>query len=68
MIVGHLVVPAILLLERSYAPATWLHLSLWLPLILLLSLYFLPRTKGAVIGLQWSLRMHGFGNEEETVR
>jgi hypothetical protein len=26
-----------------------------------LCLYFLPRIKGGLIGLQWALRMHGFG-------
>ena len=25
------------------------------------ALYFLPRVKGALIGLQWAKRMHGFG-------
>ncbi|WP_417812469.1 DUF983 domain-containing protein [Thalassospira alkalitolerans] len=28
----------------------------------LLSLYLLPRFKGAIVGLQWAKRMHGFGN------
>lgn len=27
-----------------------------------LSLYLLPRLKGMVIGIQWSRRMHGFGD------
>ena len=26
-----------------------------------LSLYLLPRLKGAIVGLQWAKRMHGFG-------
>jgi uncharacterized protein (DUF983 family) len=26
-----------------------------------LSLYLLPRLKGAMVALQWSKRMHGFG-------
>jgi len=29
-----------------------------------LSLYLLPRMKGAVVGIQWSRRMHGFGNTD----
>jgi uncharacterized protein (DUF983 family) len=32
----------------------------WLPLTLLSSLWLLPRVKGALIGLQWALYMHGF--------
>ncbi len=59
-IVAHIVVAGILVLERAYAPPTWLHLALWLPLTLALSLWLLPRVKGALIGLQWALRMHGF--------
>ena len=26
-----------------------------------LSLWLLPRFKGAIVGIQWSRRMHGFG-------
>jgi uncharacterized protein (DUF983 family) len=26
-----------------------------------LSLYLLPRLKGALVGVQWAKRMHGFG-------
>lgn len=59
-IVGHIIVPGILLLEQAYAPATWIHLIIWLPLLLILSLAILPRVKGLFVGLQWALRMHGF--------
>lgn len=61
-IVGHLVVAGVLMLEQSQAPATWVHLSIWLPLTLVLTLWLLPRIKGALIGLQWALKMHGFGD------
>lgn len=30
-----------------------------------LSLYLLPRLKGALIALQWAKRMHGFGAADE---
>lgn len=60
-IVGHVVIAGVLILERTYAPPTWVHLTLWLPLTILLSLWLLPRVKGALVGLQWALRMHGFG-------
>jgi uncharacterized protein (DUF983 family) len=63
-IVGHFVVGGVLALEKAYAPATWVHLALWLPLTLLGSLWLLPRVKGALVGLQWALRMHGFGGPE----
>lgn len=65
-IVGHIVVAGALILERALSPATWVHMALWLPLTLLLSLAMLPAVKGALIGLQWSKHMHGFGGTEDT--
>ena len=38
---------------------------MWLPLMLIVSLWLLPRVKGALVGLQWALRMHGFGGPDE---
>lgn len=64
VIVGHVVVGGVLALERAWAPATWIHLALWLPLTLFGSLLLLPRVKGALVGLQWALNMHGFGGPE----
>lgn len=61
MIVGHIVVGAALALEKAVQPSTELHLALWVPLTVLLCLVLLPRIKGALVGLQWALRMHGFG-------
>ncbi len=59
-IVGHIIIPGILILEKVYAPATWIHYVIWLPLMLILSLTILPRIKGLFVGLQWALGMHGF--------
>ena len=61
-ITAHVVVGGILILERLYSPPTWVQLSIWLPMLVLLSLWLLPRVKGALIGYQWALKMHGFGN------
>ena len=63
LIVGHIIVPLMLVLEQEAHPAEWVHMVLWLPLTLILSLTLLPRIKGALIGLQWAKRMHGFGGE-----
>ncbi len=60
MIVGHIVMPGILLVERAFKPDLWTHAAIWLPLTVILSLAILPVAKGALIGLQWALRMHGF--------
>jgi uncharacterized protein (DUF983 family) len=59
-IVAHIVVPSCLVVERTWRPEIWVHMSLWLPLVVVLSLTLLPAVKGAIVGLQWALRMHGF--------
>jgi len=63
LIVAHIVVPGMLMLEQHMQPPEWVHMVLWLPLTVLLSLWLLPQIKGALIGLQWARRMHGFGSE-----
>lgn len=64
-IVGHIVVAGALLLEKGFAPETWVHMVLWVPLTLILCLGLLPVVKGALVGLQWAYRMHGFGGVED---
>ncbi|WP_419247662.1 DUF983 domain-containing protein [Roseibium aggregatum] len=59
-IVGHIVIPALLLVEVLYRPALWIHMSVWPLLTVLLSLSLMRPIKGALIGLQWALYMHGF--------
>jgi uncharacterized protein (DUF983 family) len=61
LVVGHVVVGAILPIERALMPPLWLHAAVWLPLAVAMSLWLLPRIKGAIVGLQWALYMHGFG-------
>lgn len=61
LVTGHVIVGGILVAERLWAPPTWLHLAVALPTLLVMSLWLLPRVKGALVGLQWALRMHGFG-------
>ncbi|KJC36080.1 zinc-finger protein [Bradyrhizobium sp. LTSP885] len=60
IIVGHIVVPTALWIETDYSPPVWLQLSIYLPFTLFASLALLQPVKGAVIGLQWALRMGGF--------
>lgn len=63
VIVAHIVVALLMTVELTYSPPIWLHLAIWLPLTVLLSLVLLPCIKGAIVGLQWALRMHGFSPE-----
>src|ERR1700739_3271514 len=60
VIVGHIVVPTILWIETDYSPSVPLQLAIYLPFTLILSLLLLQPVKGAVVGIQWALRMHGF--------
>ena len=60
VIVGHVIVPMILWIETDYSPSVSLQLAVYLPLTLIMSLVLLQPVKGAVVGVQWALRMHGF--------
>jgi uncharacterized protein (DUF983 family) len=66
VIVGHIVVPTVLMIETNYSPPVALQLAIYLPLTLILSLLLLQPVKGAVVGVQWALRMHGFDEEHPT--
>lgn len=65
VIVGHLVVGAFVAVESLTNWPLWAHMALWTPLTLALSILFLQPLKGAVIGMQWALHMHGFGGEKD---
>jgi uncharacterized protein (DUF983 family) len=60
IIVGHIVVPVVLWVETNYSPAIWLQMAIYLPFTFISSLLLLQPVKGAVVGFQWALRMHGF--------
>jgi uncharacterized protein (DUF983 family) len=59
-IVGHIVVPLVLVVEKLWAPPLGVHFALWTVVTLALTFALMPAVKGAVVGLQWALRMHGF--------
>ena len=60
-VVGHIVGALILAVEERYTDfPLWIHATLWPTLALILCLTLLPAFKGALIALQWALRMHGF--------
>ena len=52
--VGVIVVGAAFIVEFTYQPPYWLHLVLWIPLILILSLGMLRPLKGLMIALQFA--------------
>ena len=62
-IVGHIVVGGLLLSEKYADWSMTTHMLIWPPLCVVLTLLFMQPVKGAVVGLQWANRMHGFGGE-----
>ena len=63
LIVLHFVLSGMLTVEQVYSPATWVQLTIWMPIALVSALWLLPRVKGALIGIQWARQMHGFGGD-----
>jgi len=64
-IVGHIVVGGFMAIERAFTLTTWEHLAIWVPITLVMTIGLLQPVKGAVVGLQWALRMHGFSGKPE---
>jgi uncharacterized protein (DUF983 family) len=66
LIVAHFIVAGLLATE-FVAPDTpfWVPVLFWGALTLVCSLLLLPRIKGALVGLQWANRMHGFGGRAD---
>ncbi len=60
VIVGHIVVGLNLAFEQAADWPLWLHFAIWPLLALVLTLGMLQPVKGALIGYQWALRLHGF--------
>lgn len=54
MIVGHIVVPLLLVVEQVWHPALWVQMAIWPAVTLALLLLLLPRCKGLVLGLLWA--------------
>lgn len=65
MIVGHVVVGGFMATDQWLILESWQHLMIWIPITIILSLALLQPLKGAVIGLQWACRMHGFGGKDD---
>lgn len=63
LIVGHLMAPVILWAFTKFRPDPLVLASIFSVGCVALSLYLLPRLKGAMVALQWAKRMHGFGAE-----
>lgn len=67
VIVGHIVVGAFLMVEAVSNLSLIQHLAIWLPLTIVSAAALLQPVKGAVVGLQWALYMHGFGGTDDHI-
>jgi uncharacterized protein (DUF983 family) len=64
LVVCHVVGGGILFTENTWPQMPLMIMALfWLTATVVVSLLLLPRMKGAVVGQQWALFMHGFGGD-----
>lgn len=62
MVLGHVLLGGYMMTDLIFPASPWIHLAIWAPLAVVISLAIIQPIKGGVIGLQWALRMHGFGD------
>jgi uncharacterized protein (DUF983 family) len=66
LIVGHFIVAGVLAADDLWPNSSLvIGAIVWSLLAVLASLLLLPRVKGALVGYQWAMRMHGFGGPEK---
>jgi uncharacterized protein (DUF983 family) len=65
LVVGHIMVGAVMGFTEVTTLSTWQILAIWGPMTVIMAVGLLRPIKGAVVGLQWALYMHGFGGEDD---
>jgi uncharacterized protein (DUF983 family) len=60
VILGHVLLPLIWWSALTFAVSPLWFWGFWIAVILASCMAMLPVVKGALVGLQWSRRMHGF--------
>ena len=65
-IVGHIVIPIALIVERTYQPPLIVHAAMFFCAVGHYNADITSDGKSAVVGLQWALRMHGFADTNTT--
>ena len=63
LLVGHLMAPLLLIVFEVFRPEPLVLFTIFAVGCVTLSLYLLPRLKGAIVGFQWARYMHGFGDQ-----
>ena len=57
LIVGHIVIPAMLIMDRVSDPPTWVLSAIFIPLTVILAIGLIRPIKGATVGLMLSFNM-----------
>ena len=65
LVLGHVVVGGYMIMDTLHHLPMVATLAIWAPITVITALAIIQPIKGGVIGLQWALRMHGFGGREE---
>jgi uncharacterized protein (DUF983 family) len=65
LVLGHVVVGGFMLTDMAFVLPVWVHLAIWTPITIITALVSIQPIKGGVIGLQWALKMHGFGGHDD---
>lgn len=60
LLVGHLMAPLLHIVFVRFRPEPLVLFTIFAIGCVALSLYLLPRLKGAIVGFQWARMMHGF--------
>ena len=61
LFVGHLMAPLLHIVFVRFRPEPLVLFTIFAVGCVALSLYLLPRLKGAIVGYQWARRLYGFG-------
>ncbi|MGM4909258.1 DUF983 domain-containing protein [Rhizobium sp. 768_B6_N1_8] len=65
LVLGHVVVGGFMLTDMAFVLPVWVHLAIWTPITIITALVSIQPIKGGVVGLQWALKMHGFGGHDD---
>ncbi len=65
LVLGHIVIGGFMLTDMAVVLPVWVHLAIWTPITIITALVSIQPIKGGVIGLQWALKMHGFGGHDD---
>ena len=56
LIIGHIVITPLVVIPAIWTYPAWAVLSVTLPVVAAMTLWLLPRVKGAVVGVQWAIK------------